>query len=315
MKNVFQKITNILCWSLFVIILILALSIRPYTIHSLLLLLSAVIICPSVIKKINQKVKTMKIPYRIYALISVAFLIIAMYLSPNTNVENAFVNEQQSNNEIVIHNQTNDLIEEKNQENKEVDNTNIIEDKYTKPVINTTLEVQFIDVGQADCILIRNNNKNMLIDAGNNADGEKLVKYLKGLGITKFDVLVGTHPHEDHIGGLDNVISNFDIGKIYMPNVLTTTATFEDVLDAIEDKNLKIVAPKINDTFSMGDCNFKVLSVGNNSNDLNSCSIVLKLEFGDNDYIFMGDAESENENQMLYKDIQADVLKVRTSWL
>lgn len=85
------------------------------------------------------------------------------------------------------------------------------------------LEVQFIDVGQADCILVRNNNNNMLIDAGNNKDGEKLVKYFKSLGIEKFDILVGTHPHEDHIGGLDNIIYNFEIGKIYMPNVLTTT--------------------------------------------------------------------------------------------
>ena len=70
------------------------------------------------------------------------------------------------------------------------------------------LEVQFIDVGQADCILIRNEDHNMLIDAGNNKDGKLLVKYLKDLGITEFDYVIGTHPHEDHIGGLDNIIKS-----------------------------------------------------------------------------------------------------------
>ena len=90
------------------------------------------------------------------------------------------------------------------------------------------VEVQFIDVGQANCTLIRNNEHNIIIDAGNNKDGKLLVKYLKDLGITKFDYVIGTHPHEDHIGGLDNIIKEFDVEHILIPDVTTNTKTFKD---------------------------------------------------------------------------------------
>ena len=76
------------------------------------------------------------------------------------------------------------------------------------------LEVQFIDVGQAESILIRQNEYNILIDAGNNEDGKLLVKYLKDIGVKNFDYVIGTHPHEDHIGGLDNIIKEFKIEHI-----------------------------------------------------------------------------------------------------
>ena len=89
---------------------------------------------------------------------------------------------------------------------KEVKNSNEEKQKVTGNLL-----VSFIDVGQADCILVENNNEYMLIDAGNNADGELLVDYFRTLGITKFKYIVGTHPHEDHIGGMDNIIDNFDI--------------------------------------------------------------------------------------------------------
>lgn len=76
----------------------------------------------------------------------------------------------------------------------------------------------------------------MLIDAGNNSDGQKLVNYLREQGIDTIDYLIGTHPHADHIGGLDDVIENFVIGRIYMPEVIHTTKTFEDVLLAVQRK-------------------------------------------------------------------------------
>jgi ribonuclease BN (tRNA processing enzyme) len=113
-------------------------------------------------------------------------------------------------------------------------------------IVESNLNVYFINVGQADCILIQNNDENMLIDAGNNEDGEKLVKYFKTLGITKFKYIVGTHPHEDHIGGLDDIINEFEIEEVLLPDAYTTTKTFEEVLDAIESKNLEITVPEIN---------------------------------------------------------------------
>ena len=92
-------------------------------------------------------------------------------------------------------------------------------------VAQDNLLIDYIDVGQADSILIRNQDKVMLIDAGTNEAGETVVNYLKNLGIAQIDYVIGTHPHEDHIGGLDDVINNFDIGQVYMPKIQTTTKT------------------------------------------------------------------------------------------
>ena len=180
-----------------------------------------------------------------------------------------------------------------------------------KNLVSTDLQVYFIDVGQADSILIANQEHYMLIDAGNNEDGPKLVNFLKNdLGIKKFDYVVGTHPHEDHIGGLDDIINNFDIDNVYMPDVITTTKTFEDVLDAIDNKNLGITTPKIGDTFKLGEADLEVMYTGTDDSDLNNTSIVLKMIFGDYSYLFTGDATDKVEKILLDKNIDVDVLKV-----
>lgn len=170
------------------------------------------------------------------------------------------------------------------------------------------LKVYYFDVGQADSILIVNNNKTMLIDAGNNDDGELIVNNIKKLGISKIDYVIGTHPHEDHIGGLDDVIDAFDIGTIYMPKVQTSTKTFEDVLDSISNKNLTVTAPKIGDKFQVGNANCEVMSVGEDSSNLNSTSIVIRMEYNNKSYLFMGDAETINESARDWPE--TDILKV-----
>lgn len=172
------------------------------------------------------------------------------------------------------------------------------------------LKVSFLDVGQADSILINANNKYMLIDAGNNEDGEKLVTYLKSLGIEKFDYVVGTHAHEDHIGGMDNIIDSFEIGTFYMPDVITTTKTFEDVLDSLEKKNLNFDTPQIGSTFDLGKSKIETIYVGEDSKNLNDTSIILKLTYGNVSFLFTGDTESDVEKTLLNKDIESDVLKV-----
>lgn len=205
----------------------------------------------------------------------------------------------------------NENLQNSNNSSSNVVNTITQEAKNNTP-INSELKIYYLNVGQADCILIQNEGQNMLIDAGNNADGENITQFLQSLKISKIDFLIGTHPHEDHIGGLDNIINNFNIGTIYMPKVATTTKTFEDVLDAIENKKLTVTTPEIGNTFNMGSASFQILSAGTNEEDLNSCSIVLKLSFGDQAYLFTGDAETVNEEQMILSeyDLNASVLKV-----
>lgn len=175
---------------------------------------------------------------------------------------------------------------------------------------DNVLRIYFMDVGQADSILIQSGDEYMVIDGGNNNDGKLLVRYFQSLGVTQFKYVVGTHPHEDHIGGLDDIIENFEIDTIYLPDVITTTKTFEDLLTAMENKGKSYEVPKIDDSFQLGNATFRVIYTGSDTKDLNNSSIVLKLTFYDTSFLFTGDMTSSVENKILKKDIQVDVLKV-----
>lgn len=170
-----------------------------------------------------------------------------------------------------------------------------------------TLRVYYFDVGQADSILIVNNGESMLIDAGTNDAGKTVVQNLNKIGIKKLTYVVGTHPHEDHIGGLDNVINSIDVGKIMMPKTTTNTKTYEDVIDAIANKNKKITVPKVGDKFNVGKAECEVMSIGDNSKNLNECSIVIRMTYNGTSYLFTGDAETANESARSWP--QTNVLK------
>ncbi len=192
-------------------------------------------------------------------------------------------------------------------------NDNTIKQRKTESTLkesSNNLDVYFLDVGQADSILLSNNGHYMLIDAGNNEDGPKLVNYFKSLGITKFDYVIATHAHEDHIGGMDDIIKNFDIGTFYMPDLITTTKTFEDVLDALSEKQIAFETPTIDQEFSFSDTKITTLYVNNEAKNLNDSSIVLRLKHGTNTFLFTGDASTKVEKQLLNKNIASDVLKV-----
>lgn len=177
------------------------------------------------------------------------------------------------------------------------------------------LRVHFLDVGQADCILIQiPNGKNVLIDGGNNDDGPAVVSYLKKQGVRRLDVVIATHPHEDHVGGLDNVLNAFEAGKVYAPRVTANTKSFEDFLLAVQRKGLKITEARAGITLDLGPAASAVFlaPAGTGYEDLNDYSAVLKLTYGGTSFLFTGDAEAVSEAEMLRagRDLKADVLKV-----
>lgn len=177
------------------------------------------------------------------------------------------------------------------------------------------LEVHYIDVGQGDAALIICDNEAMLIDAGDNSKGTKVQKYLMDHGVTKLKYVVGTHPDADHVGGLDVVIYKFDCENILMPNATSDTKTFQEVLGAIKSKGYKITTVGLGDVFTLGDASFEVLSPIKDFTyeEDNNNSVVLRLDYYNNSFLFMGDAEYQPEQVILTDDdinARADVIKV-----
>ena len=183
------------------------------------------------------------------------------------------------------------------------------------PTPEGSMAVHFIDVGQGDSILISMpTGENMLIDAGDNDKGEVVVDYLRSQGVERIDYLVGTHPHADHIGGLDDVIDEFDIGEIYMPRVTHTTKTYMDVLEAIDRKGLKIKAARSGLTIPIEGAMAEILAPDSDlkSDNLNDFSIVIRLTYGQTAFLFQGDAEKRTEDSILssYDNIKTHVIKL-----
>lgn len=180
-------------------------------------------------------------------------------------------------------------------------------------ITNTSdIVVHYLDIGQGDSIFVElPNGECMLIDAGVANRGEFIDSYITDKGYNKIDYLVATHPHADHIGSMAYVVSHMDIGQIYMPKVATTTKTYEKLLEAIQEKDLKIKSAKAGmSIIDTGDFNASIIApVEIAESDLNNCSIIIKITYGDDSYLFIGDAE-KSELNTVSDDMSADVLKV-----
>lgn len=180
--------------------------------------------------------------------------------------------------------------------------------------VKDELKVHFIDVGQgASQLIIGPTGKTILIDAGNNDKEDLVVEYLKKQKVKKIDILIGTHPDADHVGGLDAVIDNFEIGKIYMPKVQANTKTFEAVLLAIQKKGLKVATAKAGLTLDWeSDVIVKMIAPVSQYDDSNEMSAVIHLTFGSTSFLLTGDAEAESEKDMISSnaDLRADVMMI-----
>lgn len=181
-------------------------------------------------------------------------------------------------------------------------------------------QVYFIDVGQGDSELIRlkDSEIDILIDAGTRSTKQELADYLKELGVDDIDILIGTHPHEDHIGGMAKIIEEFPIGTLYLPEtsdeMTPTTKTYESLLDAAESRNVTVRTASAGDMLlEQGNTSFKVLSPSHTDYDnLNDYSIVTRLKVGDTAFLFQGDAETPVEEEILDSgaDVSCDVIKL-----
>ena len=177
------------------------------------------------------------------------------------------------------------------------------------------LQISFLDVGQGDSIFaILPNGQSMLIDAGEQKNSAKIAQYIKDFGVSRLDYVIATHPHADHIGGMADIIREFEIGNFWMPNITHTTRTFENMLDALGAKDLKVNIAKSGATlFDFGELKAQFIAPKSDSYaNLNNYSAALMLEFKDARFLFMGDAEKESEAEILVSgiSISADVLKV-----
>lgn len=191
------------------------------------------------------------------------------------------------------------------------DNSNDIAES-TEGMINP-ISVHFIDVGQGDSTLIQTATQNILIDAGEDSAEKDVINYLNKFNITKLDYVVATHPHSDHIGGLDGVINNFEVTNILMPDVTHTTKTFENLITAIETNNTNVIIAQANQTITLDDITYTVLSPLRTSYDnLNNYSVVIKMDYNNVSFMFGGDAEKLVETDILNNNynVDVDILKV-----
>ena len=174
--------------------------------------------------------------------------------------------------------------------------------------------IHMIDVGQGDAILIMTSDGNMLIDTGESTAREELVSYLNSVNITSFEYVVFTHPDSDHIGNADYIVQNYSIKNIIMPDKVSTTKTYERMIDAIENSQANVIMAEPGYEFYLGALQNTIIAPNKDYKDPNEASVVIKATYGETSIMLTGDAEKESETDILSiwsKDaLKCNVLKV-----
>lgn len=181
---------------------------------------------------------------------------------------------------------------------------------------NYDMSVHVIDVGKADSIYIKCKDKHILIDAGERDIYDKVNVYLRKNNVKKLDLVISTHPHSDHIGGMRSVLDEFTVDRFIMPvlpeNILPTSKTYEKLLLKLDEKNINVEKPVSGSSFNIGELKIDVLAPNNDYDKVNNYSVVVKATYKNKRFLLVGDAEKESEQDILKKgfDLSADVLKV-----
>ena len=186
-------------------------------------------------------------------------------------------------------------------------------------IVDDELQVHFIDVGNADCILVRQGSHNLLIDAAEHTREEIVREYLNRHGVEKLDLVISTHPHSDHMGGMAAILEHFTVERFvmsYMPEGKEpTTNVYERMLNALDKHNIPVDEAKPGATYALGNAKIQIVAphpLDKSIDDANQISVVTRLTHGENSFLFTGDAEMDLEERMVASglDLSADVLKV-----
>lgn len=176
--------------------------------------------------------------------------------------------------------------------------------------------VYYLDAGQSDCTIIKSNDEVMMIDAGTDVQFDNIMQSLKSLNISKIDYLVITHQHDDHMGGANDIIGYCDVKNIILPELsemnMVTTYSYEQLLEAIIDKGINAISAKPGFTFTLGNGLAEIFAPVQQDENLNNMSVVLKITYKNNSFLFQGDAEKKVENALLKSDcnLSANVIKL-----
>ncbi len=161
------------------------------------------------------------------------------------------------------------------------------------------MSVYVISVGQGSSTLLTTGDYSILIDAGENDQGDVVLDLLGALGIDRLDYFIGTHPHSDHIGGMDDVLSNIKVDNVIMPKLsdklVPTTKTYEDVLRVLGEKSIKVIAAKPGKSYAVGPMKLDIFGPVGEYDDLNNVSVISKITFGNTRVLISGDAEKKAE--------------------
>lgn len=178
------------------------------------------------------------------------------------------------------------------------------------------LIVTMLDVGQADSFLIQQGNHYALIDCGTRSSGDDVSQYLSDQGITTLDYIIGTHPHDDHMGGMEDVVKSVSVGQVLIPEVpasLVTSNWYLSLRKELKNSKYDVVYPHVGEGYELGKATLWIIGpIEYSGTNVNNYSIVIKLSFGEQDIIFTGDAEAEIEKQIIDSGaaVDAEVLKV-----
>ena len=179
---------------------------------------------------------------------------------------------------------------------------------------DSELMISYMDVGQGDAAYIKVNGNDILIDAGPRSNSKELLEQLKAKNIDNFELVIATHPHEDHIGGMVDVFKEYEVKAFYSPKITHTTKTYENLVKAVKDEGLKTKELKGGMVIDLGEgAKFEVFTPQKSEyEELNDYSPIMKLSFGATSYLFTGDAEKLAEEEALAKyktSLDSDVIK------